>query len=143
MICYIIVICSLHFSVTVPKPAETSTIGNQIPQDPLHPEDTVPLREKRNREIREKLQDIVLDKSRVSLGELLQEGTFGKIYEAVVTGPEDGEGQNVVVKTVSGFCANITLITLQNTNRFFGYLSILIGGTSTLDNNASANVQKK
>lgn len=87
--------------VIVPKPAETSTIGNQIPQDPLHPEDTLPLREKRNKEIREKLQDIVLDRLRVSLGEILQEGTFGKIYEGVVTGPEDGEGQNVFVKTVS------------------------------------------
>ncbi|XP_046853968.1 tyrosine-protein kinase RYK-like [Xenia sp. Carnegie-2017] len=84
-----------------PNRPATSTIGNQIPQDPLHPEDIVPLREKRNKEIREKLQDIVLDRSRVSLHELLQEGTFGKIFEAVVTGPEDGEGQNVLVKTVS------------------------------------------
>lgn len=95
-----------HISVILPKPIETSTIGNQIPQDPLHPEDTVPLREKRNKEIREKLQDIVLERSRVSVGDVLQEGTFGKVYEAVVTGPEDGEGQNVIVKTVSGLLAN-------------------------------------
>lgn len=93
----------VHTTVPPPNPPATSTIGNQIPQDPLHPEDIVPLREKRNKEIREKLQDIVLDRSRVSLHELLQEGTFGKIFEAVVTGPEDGEGQNVLVKTVSGF----------------------------------------
>ena len=109
-----------HFAVIVPKPAETSTIGNQIPQDPLHPEDTVPLREKRNKEILEKLQDILLDRSRVSLGELLQEGTFGRIYEAVMTGPEDGEGQNVIVKTVSGFFADhFCYFLIRNMVRFF------------------------
>ena len=81
---------------------ETSTVGNQIPMDPLHTEDILPLREKRNKKIRQKLQDILLDRSRVSLGTLVQSGTFGRIYEAVLTGPEDGEVQDVFVKSVSG-----------------------------------------
>jgi hypothetical protein len=110
-----------HFAVIVPKPAETSTIGNQIPQDPLHPEDTLPLREKRNKEIREKLQDIVLDRLRVSLGEILQEGTFGKIYEGVVTGPEDGEGQNVFVKTVSGTLQILSYALFRNMITFLSH----------------------
>ncbi|XP_066266136.1 tyrosine-protein kinase RYK-like isoform X2 [Branchiostoma lanceolatum] len=51
-------------------------------------------------DIRSQLSDICIQRSEVTLGEVLQEGTFGRIYHGIVVG-EDRSEQEVFIKTVT------------------------------------------
>ncbi|XP_031567702.1 tyrosine-protein kinase RYK-like isoform X2 [Actinia tenebrosa] len=54
-----------------------------------------------NRDIKAELAPLDVDLDRITLGDLLYEGTFARIYEGVLTGPEEHLQQSVLVKTVS------------------------------------------
>ncbi|KAK3747506.1 hypothetical protein QZH41_011373 [Actinostola sp. cb2023] len=56
-----------------------------------------------NRDIKSELRPLDVDLDRITLGDLLYEGTFARIYEGVLTGPDPDvfKQQSVLVKTVS------------------------------------------
>ncbi|XP_048588391.1 tyrosine-protein kinase RYK [Nematostella vectensis] len=69
-----------------------------------------------NRDIKSELADLEVDMSRITLGDLLYEGTFARIYEGVLTGPEEHQQQGVIVKTVSEIASRdqVTLMLIES-----------------------------
>lgn len=70
----------------------------------------------RNRDMKNELQDIIVEMDRITLGELLEEGTFARIYSGVLTGPGEKQQQSVLVKTVSGLASSeqVNLLLIES-----------------------------
>lgn len=56
----------------------------------------------RVRDVGERVSELMVDRRRVELETVLQEGTFGRIASGWVADPDRGEKERVVIKTVSG-----------------------------------------
>jgi len=57
--------------------------------------------EKQKRDIRSRLKDIEISKNLVTLGNVVQEGAFGRVYVGSLLSSESGEEQKVFIKTVT------------------------------------------
>lgn len=70
----------------------------------------------RNRDMKTELQDLTVEMDRITLGELLQEGTFARIYSGVLTGPGEKQQRSVLVKTVSGLASSeqVNLLLIES-----------------------------
>lgn len=69
-----------------------------------------------NRDMKTELQDITVEMDRITLGELLEEGTFARIYNGVLTGPGEKQQHSVLVKTVSGMASEdqVNLLLIES-----------------------------
>lgn len=69
-----------------------------------------------NRDMKAELKDLEVDMDRITLGDLLEEGTFARIYNGVLTGPGEAQQQSVLVKTVSGMASEdqINLLLIES-----------------------------
>lgn len=69
-----------------------------------------------NRDMKTELQDITVEMDRITLGELLEEGTFARIYSGVLTGPGEKQQHSVLVKTVSGMATEdqVNLLLIES-----------------------------
>ncbi|KAL9963804.1 hypothetical protein ACROYT_G027349 [Oculina patagonica] len=69
-----------------------------------------------NRDMKAELKDLEVEMDRITLGELLEEGTFARIYNGVLTGPGEKQQQGVLVKTVSGMASSdqVNLLLIES-----------------------------
>lgn len=69
-----------------------------------------------NRDMKAELKDLEVDMDRITLGDLLEEGTFARIYNGVLTGPREAQQQSVLVKTVSGMASEdqVNLLLIES-----------------------------
>lgn len=71
-----------------------------------------------NRDMKAELKDLEVEMDRITLGDLLEEGTFARIYNGVLTGPGEGQHQqqSVLVKTVSGMASadQVNLLLIES-----------------------------
>ncbi|KAK2573797.1 Tyrosine-protein kinase RYK [Acropora cervicornis] len=70
----------------------------------------------RNRDMKAELQDLTVEMDRITLAELLEEGTFARIYSGVLTGPGEKQQQSVLIKTVSGLASTeqVNLLLIES-----------------------------
>lgn len=69
----------------------------------------------------EKINSLQVDRSSLKLGCLLQEGTFGKVYQGTLEDPDRAEDQDVMIKTVMTYCsANQSELLVLEGVRLFG-----------------------
>jgi hypothetical protein len=51
--------------------------------------------------VTEMIKELCMDQSRLRYTELVQEGTYGRVYKGLYTSPTAGKGQEVLIKTVT------------------------------------------
>lgn len=70
----------------------------------------------RNRDMKVELQDLTVEMDRITLAELLEEGTFARIYSGVLTGPGEKQQRSVLIKTVSGLASTeqVNLLLIES-----------------------------
>lgn len=114
-------------STVTPLPHNLFTGGNQTYQS-FRRVPAYAITDEESKDLEQKITELSIQRCRVRLRNIVMEGTFGRVYNGTYTNEEDGQEENVLVKTVTDHASQTqTSLLLQEGMTMYGltHLNVL------------------